>query len=203
LRLFFGGEAVVADATYFGAGDGDEELAVPGDLVFKLVVEVAFEFADLAAAQTGHVNVIARAMGFVIVAITAQMQQVEFVDEAVFFEQIDGAVDSDEMHVLVQFLGALEDLIDVEMLFGVVHDLEDDAALAREADAAVAKGLLEMAGGLDGIDAFAGRDAMGWRSSHEFCVDLGGWAAWLIYNTRGGYCRVGWKDCNAESAPDG
>ena len=66
------------------------------------------------------------------------------------------------MDFVVEFLGAFEDLVDVEMLFGVIHDLEDGAALAGEANAFVAEGFLEMAGGLGGVDAFTGRDAMGW-----------------------------------------
>ena len=34
---------------------------------------MAFKFADLAAAQTGYVDVIARAVGFVVVAVAAQV----------------------------------------------------------------------------------------------------------------------------------
>ena len=60
----------------------------------------------------------------------------------------------------VHFLGAFEDLIDVEMLFGGVHDFENDAALAGEADSLFAEGFLEVAGGFGGVDAFAGGDAM-------------------------------------------
>jgi hypothetical protein len=32
--IFFAGEAVVADAAYFGAGDGDLHVEVAGDLFF-------------------------------------------------------------------------------------------------------------------------------------------------------------------------
>jgi len=108
------------------------------------------------------VNVIAGAVGFVVVAVAAEMEKIELVDEAVFFQEIDGAVDGDEVDLVVEFLGAFEDLVHIEVLFGVVHDLEDGAALASEANAFVAESLLEMAGGLGGVDAFTGRDAMGW-----------------------------------------
>jgi len=64
------------------------------------------------------------------------------------------------------FLGAFEDLVDVEMLLGGVHYLEDDTALAGETNAAVAKGVLEMARGLGGVDTFTGRDAAGWSGGH-------------------------------------
>ena len=58
-------------------------------------------------------------------------------------------------------MGTFEDLVDVEVLFSVVHDLEDYAALSGEADAALAESVLEMAGRVRGVDAFAGGDAMG------------------------------------------
>ena len=138
--------------------------------MLELLVEAGFEFADLAAAEAGDVNVIAGAVGFVVVAVTAEVEKVEFVDEAFFFEEIDGAVDGDEVDGGVHFLGAFEDLIDVEVLLGIVHDFEDDAALAGEANSLFAEGFLQMAGGFGGVDAFAGRDTMCGRGSHEEIV---------------------------------
>jgi hypothetical protein len=160
--FFFGGEAFVADAADFGAGDGDFHGEVAGDLFLELFVETGFEFADFSAAEARDVDVVARAVRFVVVTVAAEMEKVEFVDEAVFFEEVDGAVDGDEMDFVVEFLGAFEDLVHIEMLFGGVHDLEDGAALAGEANAFVAEGLLEVAGGLGGVDAFTRRDAMEW-----------------------------------------
>jgi hypothetical protein len=166
-ELFFGGgEAIVADAADFGAGDGDLDFAIAGDLFLELLVETGLEFADLAAAKAGDVDVVARAVGFVVVAIAAKVEEIELVDEAFFFEQVDGAVDGDEMDFGADFLGAIQDLIDVEMLFGGVHDLEDDAALAREANAALTQRLLEVAGRGGNVDAFAAGDAMGWSDGH-------------------------------------
>ena len=78
--------------------------------------EAGFEFADFAAAETGHVDVVAGAVGFVVVAVAAEMEEIEFVDEAFFFEEVDGAVDGDEVHGGVHFLGALEDLSGVDPL---------------------------------------------------------------------------------------
>ena len=134
----FGGEAVVADAADFGAGDGDLDVAVAGDLLLELFVEAGFEFANFAAAETGDVDVVAGAVGFVVVAIATEMEKVEFVDETLALEEIDGAVDGDEMDVVIDLAGTFEDLIDVEMLLGAVHDLEDDAALTCESYTALA-----------------------------------------------------------------
>jgi len=135
--------------------------------LLELLVEAGFEFADLAAAEAGDVNVVAGAVRFVIVAIAAEMEKVEFVDETFFFEQVDGAVDGDEVDFRADFLGAIEDLIDVEMLFRGVHNLKNDAALAGETNTALAQGVLEMTGRFGGVDALAARDAMGWSSGHE------------------------------------
>jgi len=164
--LFGGGEAVVADAADFGAGDGDLDVAIAGDLVLKLFVKAGFELANLAATEAGDMNVIAGTVGFVVMAVAAEVEKIELVNEAFLFEKVDGAVDGHEMDGGVNFLGAREDLVDVEVLLGVVHDFQDDAALAGEADALLAKRSLETAGGVGGVDAFAGRDAMGRSGRH-------------------------------------
>ena len=165
-----GGEAGVADAADFGAGDGDLHFEVTGDLFLELFVEAGFEFADLAAAEAGDMDVVAGAVGFVVVAVAAEMEKIKLVDEAFFFEEVDGAVDGDEVDGGVDFLRAFQDLVDVEVLFGVVHDFEDDAALAGEANSLFTQGFLKMAGGIGGIDAFTGRDAMCGSGGHETIV---------------------------------
>jgi hypothetical protein len=158
--IFFAGEAVVADAADFGAGDGDLHVEVVGDLFFQLFVEAGFELADFAAAEAGNVDMVAGTVGFVVVAVAAEMEKIEFVDETFFFEEIDGAIDGDKVDGGVHFLGASEDLVNVEVLLGGVHDFEDDAALAGEANSLFAESFLETASGFGGVDAFAGRDAM-------------------------------------------
>ena len=75
--------AVGAEAAYFCAGHCDFDAAVAGDLGFQLLVEFAFEFADFAAADAGDVDMVARAVGFVEMAIAAEMQKIELVDQAV------------------------------------------------------------------------------------------------------------------------
>jgi hypothetical protein len=110
---------------------------------------------------------VAGTVGFVVVPVAAEVEKIELVDEAFFFEEVDGAVDGDEVDGGVDFLGAFEDLVDIEVLLGVVHDFEDDAALAGEANSLFAESFLEMAGGISGVEAFAGGDAMSWRSRHE------------------------------------
>jgi hypothetical protein len=156
------GEAIVADAAYFGAGDGDLDIAVLRNLLFELFIETGFEFADFAAAKAGDVDVITGAVSFIVVTITAKVEEIELVDETFFLEEVDGAVDGDEMDFRADFLGTLEDLVDVKVLLGGIHDLENNATLASKADATLAESVLEMAGGFSSVDAFAAGDAMSW-----------------------------------------
>ncbi len=106
LVRFFRGEAVVADAAYFGAGDGDTDVAVGGDLLFELFVKPRFEFADFAAAEAGYVDVIAWAVGFIIMAVPSEVQEVEFVDQTLAFQEVNGAIDGDEVDFGIDLLGA-------------------------------------------------------------------------------------------------
>jgi len=78
--FFFVGEAIVADAADFGAGDGDLHVEVAGDLFFELFVEAGFEFADFATAEAGDVDVVAGTVRFVVVAVAAEVEEIELVD---------------------------------------------------------------------------------------------------------------------------
>ncbi len=111
--MLAGFAAVGAEAAYFCAGYGDFYAAVAGDLGFELLVEFAFEFADFAAADAGYVDMIARAVGFVEMAIAAEMQEIELVDEALAFQEIESAIDSYAGYARIEFLGALENFVGV------------------------------------------------------------------------------------------
>ncbi len=80
---------------------------------FELLVEFAFEFADFAAADAGYVDVVARAVAFVEMAVAAEMQEIELVDQAVAFQEIESAIDGYAGYARVEFLGALEDFVGV------------------------------------------------------------------------------------------
>ena len=123
--------AIFADAAYFGAGNRNFDAAIVGNLTLQLLEEAGLEFADFAAAQAGDVDVIARAVGFVVMLIAAEMQEVEFVDQAMALQEIEGAIDGDAMDAGIDALGALKDFVGGEVALGAVHDLEEDAALAR------------------------------------------------------------------------
>ena len=84
-------------------------------------------------------DVIARAVAFVEVLVAAQVEQVELVDQAVALEHVQGAVDGDAMDARVEFLRAIQDGAGIEVALGIVHDLEQDFSLARQAHAALVR----------------------------------------------------------------
>ena len=84
--LSFSSEAVVADAADFGARDGNLDVAIAGDLTLELLVQSGLEFADLAATEAGNMDVVARAVGFVVVPVAPEVEEVKFVDETFFFQ---------------------------------------------------------------------------------------------------------------------
>src|SRR5258708_25255991 len=61
----------------------------PYTTLFRSLVQPALKLAHFSAAQARHVDVIARTMRLVIMPVAAQMQQVQFVNQSMFFEEID------------------------------------------------------------------------------------------------------------------
>ena len=113
-------------------------------------------------------DVVARAVAFVEVLVTAQVQQVELIDEAVALEQVEGSIDSDAVHTGIDFLRSFENGAGVQVAFGVVHDLKQDFSLAGEAHAAFFQRGLQAAGGRVRVDSFAGGDSMCSWGGHSY-----------------------------------
>jgi hypothetical protein len=146
--------AVFAETAYFGARDGDFDVEIIGNLRLQILVELRFEFPHPAAADARHVNVIARAVAFVIVAMAAQVKQVEFVDQAVVFQQVHGAIDRDARDVGIDFLRAIENFFGVHVAGRTFEHFYEHHALAREANAARLDFALQMAEWLVFVDTF-------------------------------------------------
>jgi hypothetical protein len=97
-----------------------------------------------------------RPVAFVEVTVAAKMKQIELVDQAVPFQQIDRAIDGDARDVGIDFLCALEDFARVEMAARGFHHLQEHAALAREPDPARAELALQTSRRFVDVDAFSG-----------------------------------------------
>ena len=122
--------AIQAIAAHFRSGHGNFDAAIAFDLLLQLFVEAAFELAHFAAAQAGNVNVIARSVALVEMAVASQVQQIELVDQPLLFEQINGAIDRDAMNFGIDLLGLLQNFIRVQMARGRFHHLQQGAPLA-------------------------------------------------------------------------
>lgn len=152
--------ALFAIAADLGARRSDLDAAIFFDLLFQLLVEMRLELADRSAFQACNVDVIAGPVAFVEMLAAAQVEQVELVDEAVAFEQIDGAVDRHAVDARIELLRAIKNRVGVKVAFGVVHDFKQNFSLARQAHAALRERLLQSTGTLVRVDALARGNSM-------------------------------------------
>ncbi len=70
----------------------------------------------------------------------ADAQQIEFVNEAIAFEHVQCAVDGDAVDVGIELLRAIQDGSGIEVALGIVHHLQQDFSLPRQAHAAPGQG---------------------------------------------------------------
>ena len=109
--------------------------AIALNLAFQAIKKIAFEFHNLAAAQTGHVDVIALRAALVKVFLTLHVHEIELVDKSLPFEEIQRPIDGNAIDLRIELAGATENLAGIEVLLGGFDDAEDGAALARHAQA--------------------------------------------------------------------
>ena len=128
--------AVSAISANFEARNDDVKAAVALDLPFEAVEKVTLKLGNLAAAKTSHVDVVSLRATFVKMLFPLQVHEVELVDKALPFEQIQGAIDSDAIDLRIEFLGAAQYASGVEVLLGSFYDAQDHLALAGHAKAA-------------------------------------------------------------------
>jgi hypothetical protein len=76
------------------------------------------------------------------------------------------------VHARIDFLRAIQNLVNVQVLLGVIHHLKNDPALAGEANSPRSQSLLEFPGGFRGVEAFAGRNPVLRRHGHAGSPDV-------------------------------
>ena len=62
------------------------------------------------------------------------MHKIELVDEAAFFEQLQGAVDSDAVQFRVTLFGKVKEAFGIEVFAGFIDEVEEDFPLPRQPD---------------------------------------------------------------------
>jgi len=109
------------------------EPAVPLDLAFQAIEQVALKLSDLAAAQAGHVDVIALRPAFVVMLFSLQMHQIQLVHQAVSLEQVERPVDRNPVNLGIKLATLAQCLARIQMLlYGLPH-AENGAALVCHA----------------------------------------------------------------------
>ena len=116
--------AMGAVSANLGARHCDMDAAIVLDLLHQLLVEFAFEFTDLPAAEAGDMNMVTRPVTLVKMAFTPKMEQVEFVNQAMPFEKVDGPIDGDASDARINFLSAAQDLTRIQMATSSFHHLK-------------------------------------------------------------------------------
>ena len=62
-----------------------------------------------------------RPVRFVVMPVAAQMQQIQLVDQPLFFKEVNRAVNGDQVYACIDFLRPLEDLVHIEVLLRVTQ----------------------------------------------------------------------------------
>jgi hypothetical protein len=79
---------------------------------------------------------------FVIMLIAGMVHEVKLVDKPTFFEELQRPVDGHPIEFRVLFLGKLIETFGIKVETGVVDQVQQDAALAGQTDASLAKRIL-------------------------------------------------------------
>jgi hypothetical protein len=69
---------------------------------------------------------------FVKMLLAGLMHQIELIHEAAFFKQFQSSIHRDAVEFGIFFLGELKQAFGVEVLPGLIDQIEQDSALARE-----------------------------------------------------------------------
>jgi hypothetical protein len=100
---------------------------------------LAKELLDLAAAEADDVGVFLLQPGLVVMLVSGVMHEIQLIHETAFFEQLQRTVHGDAVQFGIAFVGHSVQAFGVEMLPGLIDQIEKDLALAREPDPALAQ----------------------------------------------------------------
>jgi len=136
------GTAMRTVSADLGAGGDDLKSEVRFHLLAHFLKRLAEIFLDFAAAQADDMGVLLLEARFIIVLIAGVVHQVELVDEPAFFEEFERPIDGDAVELGIFFLGELVETLGIEVEAGMVDQVKQDAPLASQPDATLAKGIL-------------------------------------------------------------
>ena len=117
---------------YFSPRQHNLKAEVRLDLTPQPLQRFAEKLLDFPTAKADHMRVILFAPRFVVMLLARLVHEVEFVNEAAFFQEFQRAVHGDPVELRIAFLGQLKQPFGVEMLPGLVDQIEEDLPLPRQ-----------------------------------------------------------------------
>lgn len=113
--------------------DQDVKLAFALDLSLKPLEKIALELKYLAAAEACHMQMIALRTALVVVFLSLEMHQVQFINQAVALQQVQCAIDSDPVNVGIKPSRLAQNLAGIEVLLSSLDYAQDRPALTSHA----------------------------------------------------------------------
>jgi len=111
------------------------KVAVTLDLAFQAIKESAFEFCNFAAPKTSHMDVVSLRSTLVVMLLALQVHEIEFIDQAVALEEVQGPVDRYTVDLGINLARMAQNLAGIEVLLGGFDHAQNSAALPGHAHA--------------------------------------------------------------------
>ena len=151
--------AIFAQAAHFRSRNGNLNPEIVGNLRLQILIKLRLKLAHFAAAHARHVNVVARPMALIIVSMSAQVQQIELIDQSMALQQIHGPIHGHAGNIRIDLLRALQNFLGVHVSWRAFEHLDEHHPLTCQPDAARPDLLCQMPGRLVLIDALTSRRA--------------------------------------------
>lgn len=123
----------------FGPREDNLKSEMRLDLLAQTLERLAEELFHFAAAKTDHVRMFLLAARFVVVLLAGLMHEVQLIDQATFLEQLQRPVDGNAIQLRIFFFRELIEALGIEVLTGLVDEVEQNFPLAGEAHAVIGK----------------------------------------------------------------
>jgi diacylglycerol kinase len=105
--------------------------AVALNLSFQPIEKITLEFHNFATTQASHVNMVPLRASLVKMLLALHMHQVEFVNQAMPFQQIQGSIDRNSINAGIELARMAKDLGSIKVLFRIFDNFENRPALMR------------------------------------------------------------------------
>ena len=121
--------------SHFGPRQDNLESEMSLDLFPHLLQQVAEELFDFAAAQANHMGMFLFQPRLVVVLVPVVMHQIQLVHQAAGLQELERPVNGDPVQFRIFFAREREQTLGIQMLAGLIDEIEQNLPLAREPNA--------------------------------------------------------------------